>query len=58
MPERRSRAMPKRSEAPLLRADRKVADALLPHEHSLPVRLLGLVAKLGDQPAMRILCDR
>ena len=32
------------------------AKAVLPHEHSLPVRLLEHVADLGDQPQLRILC--
>ena len=40
----------------LVRADRKTADAVLPYEGSLPVRLLEHVADLGDQPPMRILC--
>ncbi|MDB5694005.1 MAG: phosphatase family protein [Alphaproteobacteria bacterium] len=50
--------MPKPSDAAraLLRADRKAAKAALPHEHSLPVRLLEHVADLGDQPPMWILC--
>lgn len=47
--------MKKPSEA-LVRADRKTADAVLPYEESLPVRLLEHVADLGDQPPMRILC--
>lgn len=40
----------------MVRADRKTAQAALPYEGSLPVRLLGHVADLGDQPPMRILC--
>jgi membrane-associated phospholipid phosphatase len=40
----------------MVRADRKAADAALPYEESLPVRLLEHVADLGDQPPMRILC--
>jgi membrane-associated phospholipid phosphatase len=50
--------MPKPSDAArkVVRADRKTADAALPYEGSLPVRLLEHVADLGDQPPMRILC--
>ena len=50
--------MKKPSEAAraLVRADRKAAEAALPYEESLPVRLLDHVADLGDQPPMRILC--
>jgi membrane-associated phospholipid phosphatase len=50
--------MTKPSEAAeaLVRADRKTANAALPYEGSLPVRLLDHVADLGDQPPLRILC--
>jgi undecaprenyl-diphosphatase len=51
--------MPKKPESAgkaILRADRKTARAMRPHEHSLPVRMLEHVADLGDQPPMRILC--
>jgi membrane-associated phospholipid phosphatase len=50
--------MTKRSDpaGAMVRADRKTAQAALPYEGSLPVRLLGHVADLGDQPPMRILC--
>jgi membrane-associated phospholipid phosphatase len=42
--------------AALVDVDRLTARKTLPHEHSLPVRLLDHVADLGDQPQMRILC--
>ena len=50
--------MPKPSDAAaaVVEADKAVAEAVLPHEESLPVRLLEHVADLGDQPPMRILC--
>jgi membrane-associated phospholipid phosphatase len=56
--------MPKASEGPkaseagrrLVRADRKAAQATLPYEGSLPIRVLGHVADLGDQPPLRFLC--
>ncbi|HEX4739397.1 MAG TPA: phosphatase PAP2 family protein [Allosphingosinicella sp.] len=47
---------PSEAAAALVRADRKTAEAVLPYEESLPVRLLEHVADLGDQPPMRILC--
>ena len=47
--------MQKPSEA-LVQADETAAEAVLPYEKSLPVRLLEHVADLGDQPPMRILC--
>jgi undecaprenyl-diphosphatase len=40
----------------LQQADAAVAEAVLPHRRTLPVRLLEHVADLGDQPQMRILC--
>jgi membrane-associated phospholipid phosphatase len=40
----------------LVRADRKTAQAVLPYEGSLPIRMLGHVADLGDQPPLRFLC--
>jgi hypothetical protein len=57
-PIRRLRAMPKLSDAgdALVEADRLTAEAVLPHEQSLPVRILNHVADLGDQPQMRVLC--
>ena len=50
--------MPKPSDAAraVLKTDRKAAEAALPHEHSLPVRLLDQVADLADQPPLRVLC--
>ena len=49
--------MPKPSDAAaaVVEADKAVAEAVLPHEESLPVRLLEHVADLGDQPPMRII---
>jgi undecaprenyl-diphosphatase len=40
----------------LAEADRVTAKTVLPHEHSLPVRILDHVADLGDQPQLRLLC--
>jgi membrane-associated phospholipid phosphatase len=40
----------------LLDADAAAAGAVLPHQETWPVRALGLVADLGDQPPMRVLC--
>jgi membrane-associated phospholipid phosphatase len=42
--------------ARVVRADRKTAQAVLPYEGSLPIRMLGHVADLGDQPPLRFLC--
>ena len=49
-------AKARRARAAIERTDRKVAQAMLPHRQSLPVRMLEHVADLGDQPPMRILC--
>jgi membrane-associated phospholipid phosphatase len=46
----------RKAAAALERADSRVAEAMLPHQGTLPVRLLEHVADLGDQPALRILC--
>jgi membrane-associated phospholipid phosphatase len=54
----RLRAMPQLSDAgdALVEADRLTAQAVLPHEKSLAVRILDPIADLGDQPQMRVLC--
>ena len=40
----------------LLAGDRKVAEAVVPYEGTLPIRALGRFAALADQPPLRILC--
>ena len=40
----------------LLQVDAAAAEAARPYEGSMPIRVLGRFAGLGDQPPMRILC--